>query len=240
MMHFFKRLKIHLDCFTSRREVIEYAPIVPATDLFPEWWLKLPKDSKSFFYPAPTMKTCAGLQDYYTKSIAIPLWSELCIDVKPNSNVSWQFADGLSKADVHLREQYSGFVDESHYMHLKLLSPWLFKTKVDVSWLFTAPAYNLSSFTDYIVPQGVLNFNKQVVTNIQLMLNIFTPKTILLPYRMPFLLTPLTDKKVVIHRHLVSKEVFESMNEDATPTCFINKYREQQKINKCPYKDNIK
>ena len=66
MMHFFKRSEVHLDCFTYRTDVIEYAPVVNAIEVIPDWWRELPKSIIDNFSPAPTMKTCVGMSDYYT------------------------------------------------------------------------------------------------------------------------------------------------------------------------------
>lgn len=239
-MHFFKSPTIHIDCFAYRRDVVEHAPILPATDLFPDWWLALPKDSKTSFFPEPTMKTCVGMQDYYAKSIALPLWSDLCINITPEASFAWQFSDRVSTASTHSPEEYVGFVDQSYYKHLKLDSPWLFKTKEDVSWIFTAPIYNMTNLTEYVVPQGIINFSKQHGTNIQMMLNVRTPKTIMVPFKTPFFFTPMSDKKVVIHRHLITEEQYSLLVQKSIPCTFINKYRTSQKAKVCPYKDETK
>lgn len=241
MMHFFRRSKIHLDCFTYRKDVIEYAPIVPAMDVIPDWWKQLPKQLtvQGDFFPSPTMKTCAGFQDYYNKSIAMPLWSELYISTE-NGGCAWQFSDRSTEVQPHAEKQFAGFTGTNGYTHLKIVSPWAFKTKADISWMFTEPIYNRENFADYIVPIGLLNFSKQMGTNIQLFVNTTKDHTFTIPFRSPILLTPLSDKKVVIHRQLVSKEKHISITSEANSITFINKYIHSQRVTKCPYKDLIK
>lgn len=243
MMHFFRRPEIHLDCFTNRRDVIEYAPVVNAIEVIPEWWKSLPKsyvDPGDGFSPSGTMKTCVGMYNYYNKSIAMPLWSDLCIKVSPNKTYAWQFSDLLTTAVVHPSPQYSGFLEGSGYGHLKIESPWNFNTKSDVDWLMTAPVYNLNTFRDFTQAQGLLNFHRQLGTNIQLFVDTNTPRVYTIPFRTIFLFTPMTDKKVVIHRHLISDGEFASQGRRATAITFINKYVTQAKIPKCPYKDKTK
>lgn len=243
MMHFFRRAKIHLDTFTWRRDVIEYAPIVNGIEAIPKWWRDLPKqvtNANDGFSPSATMKTCVGMYDYYARSIAMPLWSDLCVAVEAGGAYSWQFSDTYTKALVHAKQQYTGFLEADLYGHLKVESPWLFTTKEDITWMLTAPVYNAKAIRDFALAQGVLNFSKQNGTNLQLFVDIATIRSYVIPFGTPFLFTPLSDKKVVVHRHLISKEEHASKGALSTPITFINKYRNQQKARKCPYKDLIK
>lgn len=243
MIHFFIKPKIHLDCFTSRRDVIEYAPVVNAIDVIPEWWRELPKSSfdlQDGFTPRPTMKTCVGMIDYYAKSVALPLWSDLAIEVNSKQNYAWQFSDIQSIVSVHGENQYKDAPFTENNVHLKIETPWLFQTKSDIDWLLTEPIYNNSKFNNYVLAQGLLNFSRQVGANLQLFLDVSTPKKYVIPFGSIFMFTPLSDKKVVIHRHLVDLKKYDSIEATATSITFINKYRNQQKITKCPYRDEIK
>jgi hypothetical protein len=243
MMHFFRHPKIHLDCFTSERDVIEYAPIVPAIDVIPEWWKALPKsyvNEDDGFSPSATMKTCVGMIDYYDKSVALPLWSDLAVCINEDRSFNWQFSDAFSNAIPHSPQQFSGFKAVDNYAHLKITSPWVFSTKEDVHWVLTDPIYGKESLDNYTIAQGLLNFKHQNATNIQLFLNTSQPRNYVIPYKTTFLFTPLSDKEVVIHRHLITHEVFESKRSLTVRTTFINRYRNKQKAIKCPYKDNLK
>jgi len=240
-MHFFRRPEIHLDAFTCRKDVIEFSPVVNAIEKIPSWWKNLPKSyvRKNSFYPVATMKGCVGLHSYYSKSIAMPLWSDLAINVLENKRYEWQFADNCSTAEVHDEEQYAG-IGLTGYGHLKIRSPWFFKTKKDVDWVSTCPIYNLHNPNDFIFAQGLLNFSKQPGTNLQVFLNLQTPKTFLIPLDTVFMFTPMSESKVVIHRHLVSSDEHKAMWQTAAPNNFIGKYSLLNRIQKCPYKDNTK
>jgi hypothetical protein len=242
MMHFFIRPKIHIDAFTHRRDVIEYAPIVNGIEAIPDWWKKLPKEVKNNpddFFLSATMKTCVGVQDYYHKSIAMPLWSDLHIETL-NGGYKWQFADERSNAVVHSEVQFNGFLTSAEYGHLKIESPWLLSTKSNLNWLQTQPIYNREELKNYSLAQGLLNFKLQHTAHIQMFLNLSTNRKFVIPFNSIFLFTPLTDKKVVVHRHLITKEQFLSKEELSMLSTRVNKYQLHNKLPKCPYKDNIK
>lgn len=243
MMHFFRRSKIHLDAFTYRRDVIEYAPVVNGINVIPNWWRELPKtstNSENGFSPMATMKTCVGMYEYYAKSVAMPLWTDLCINVAENRTYEWQFSDFHTKAVIHDAKQYAGFLKGNEFGHIKIESPWLLSTKADIDWLMTDPVYNHKVHRDYLVAQGMLNFSKQTGANVQLFVDTSSPRTYMIPFGSLFLFTPLSDKKVVVHRQLITREEFDSKSALSTPITFINKYKNQRRIPKCPYKDSYK
>jgi len=241
MIDFFKRSTIHLNAFTWRRDVIEYAPVINAIEVIPDWWKNLPKQtlSNDGFSPMATMKTCLGMYDYYSKSVALPLWSDLCVNVK-DKNYNWQFSDGVSRAFAHPSQQYAGYRAAERYGHLKIESPWLFSVDQNVDWLITAPVYNSAEFGDYVLAQGLLNFSRHNDTNLQLFIDLKDNRTFFIPAKSVFMLTPLSDKKVVINRHLITREQYHSKLDLARATTFINKHKAHEKATKCPYTDNIK
>lgn len=239
MMHFFTQPKIHLDCFTTRKDVIEYAPVISASKVLPDWWKKLPKESNEMsFFPSATMKTCVGVHDYYKKSIAMPLWSDLCFSVNSDKVYQWQFSDARTEASIHPSHQYKNFLDEREYGHIKIHSPWYFKTKNDLDWIVTDPMYNRKNLKHYYLSNGLLNFSRQHATHIQLFIDLATPSNFIMPAKTVFLFTPLTDKRIVVHRHLVTQLEFDGMSAPSSRLNFINKYL--RKPTKCPYKDKTK
>lgn len=241
MMHFFKKPEIHLDCFTYRRDVIEYAPVVNGIEKIPEWWKALPKSfvHESSFYPTATMKGCVGMYNYYHKSVAMPMWSDLCINVPVKNQYQWQFSDGVSSADIHGEQQFTGLSVDG-FSNIKIKSPWLFKTKLAVDWLLSCPMYSLQNQSNFIFPNGILDFKTQSTTHIQLFINTQQPGTFTIPFDTLFLFTPISDAKVTIHRHLVTMPEYVSMTELATQNTFLGKYRLHKRIQKCPYKDKTK
>lgn len=239
-MFFFVKPKIHLDVFTSRKDVIENATIIPATQALPKWWSALPKSymREGDITVLPTMKTCVGFIDYYRHSVAMPLWSEMIIKVEKDGSYKWQFADRQTIAGVHSTEQFKGLIKDNQYGHIKVEAPWVFSSKQDINWLMTQPIYNEANFLDYTTGIGMLNFSKQEQVNIQMFVDLRYPKTYTLKFQTPFLFTPLSDKKVVIHRHLISAEEYNSRKNFAR-THFVNSYRNKKDIIKCPYHNHF-
>jgi hypothetical protein len=238
-MHFFRPSRIHLDCFTYRKDVIDYAPVVNAIEAMPQWWRELPKDSQTRFTPTPTMRTCVGMIDYYKNSVALPLWSDLCLEAS-HKKFEWQFSDGQTVGAPHAESQFNGFSAAKGFVHLKIESPWLFISKDNLNWMMSDPIYSRNTLKRYMVGQGLLNFSKQHNTHIQLFVDTAFEDKFILPFKTNFLFTPLSDKKVVVHRHLIDAEEYSLKNSHRTRITFLNAYRTQQRAVKCPYKDETK
>lgn len=241
-MHFFRRSKIHLDCFINHRGIIEASPIDYAIKYIPEWWRALPKERLTEgFIPSATMKTCRGMYDYYAKSVCVPMWTELAVKVQDH-NYIWQFSDEYTEGIVHSRNQYAGFTTEAEG-HLKIKSPWFLQTKDDIDWVVTSPTYSSKDVFGYSLLPGLLNFKYQNSTNLQVMINLSANRNIRVPCNTPMaLLTPMSDKKVVVHRHLISQPALKKIIDRHATNSFINKHNNHKNafINKCPYKDHIK
>lgn len=235
MFHFFIKPTIHIDCFTDINYVFNNTPIVKGHDFLPEWWKKHPKTLTSpFGFPEPTIKTCVGVQGYFANSLVLPLWSDLFIR-KTEDMVTWQFADKLSSAEGHSKEQFSGFLNPQH-AHLKLISPWFFRTKEDLNWLMLEPTYNMDSLTEYSILQGVLNFKHVYSTNVQMMTHLTSTKPIIIPVTTPIaMFKPLSDRKIVHHNHLITGQEMGLLRNKGVRLSFINAYRKQVEIQKCPF-----
>lgn len=241
MIFKFIEKKIVLDCFTCKEIFLKTSPIEHATKHLPDWWKKLPPsyNDKNEFFPSPTMKNCMGLINYYKNSLAIPLWSEMCIKVE-NTQYWWQFSDQKTEAVVHdLTKQATGFLH--NHGHIKIVAPWVIKTKESIDWVWSQPTYNFHKDNINIkVLPGTVNFYKERAVNINLLVPLEHDKIYTLPHGQVMAhLTPMSNKKVEIKRHLVSYEEFENINSHSTSISFINKYKtvndSVEKFLKCPY-----
>lgn len=242
MIHFLCHSKVNLDVFTSRKDVIEFAPIQHGVNVLPKWWKNLPKErfATGRFFPLPTMKTCSGVIDYYRNSVAMPLWSDLAVCIDENRGYRWQFSDKSTPCAVHDLEEYEGFIADNKYGHMKLTSPWVFQTKSDINWMMTQPIYNEENFLNYTTATGIVNFSKQGSTNIQLFVDATYPKTFTIAFGTPFMFTPMSSKKVVIHRHLISESEFiTKYNKFSMMSKFVNSYRMKTKTIVCPYHNKV-
>jgi hypothetical protein len=138
VLFLFPKKKIVLDCFTSHAYVIEYSPINFAIKHIPDWWKNLPKSYENGL--SKNMRHCVGMVDYYKKSIAIPMWSDLQIKTHGDKKYEWQFSDLQSEAAIHSRTQMGEFLDG--YGHLKLATPWNFVSEKDINWVWSHPTYS--------------------------------------------------------------------------------------------------
>jgi len=244
MIFKFLNKKIVLDCFTTESYVIEYSPIDFAIKHIPDWWKSLPQSYyvEESISKKPTMKYCFGMTEYYKKSIAIPLWSDLQIAIKDN-NFQWQFSDQKTLAICHNAQfQATNFLPT--FKHFKICSPWLFKTKEDINWVWSHPAYNYAHSNDLVSLPGITNFLYGHSTNINMMVNTNVEKNIIANQGKPIgLLTPMSDRKIEIVRHLISHKEFDSLNFKQTPITFINKYnnivKRKKQFEDCPYHNKI-
>lgn len=242
MIFLFPKKKIILDCFTCSKAVIETTPIHNAIKHIPEWWKKLPDVYYKTFFPTATMKGCVGMIDYYASSIAIPLWSDLMINVDSTKNYQWQFSDAISNAKVHDMEQRNNFLN--NHGHLKLIAPWYLKCKKNIKWLWSQPIYNFySDIVDIKILPAILDFKKQCGINVNIMFPSNQPKKYFLKHGQVLAhLTPLSEYKVKVVRHLVGESEYRKIGQDATAITFINKYKtfnkQREKFSDCPYKED--
>lgn len=240
MLFKFPKKQIVLDCFTYDELIMQTAPIAPAMKYVPEWWKNLPATYNENFFPAATTKSCVGIIDYYKKSIALPLWSDLCIDIN-DGMYKWQFSDGETKTIVHnTAAQAKGLLP--NHGHMKIVSPWAFKTKEDIYWTWSQPTYNFDESVSGIkVLPGVINYLRQVSTHINMLVPLNQKRQYMLQHGQVMAhLTPLFDGKVRIERHLISKEKYEQIalqqQKGATFTnIYSNIFKSKQKFTDCPY-----
>lgn len=235
---FFKRKKIVVDCFTYRNTVYDYFPILPAANNFPNWWSDLKKPTD--IIPNLNLKTCQGLIGLYQTAFTMRMWSDLAVTVGPTSDPRFniRFADPDSSAYPHGSDQWGSWLPANEWQHLKIMSPWVMKSKSDIKFLMTDTTWGRSSFKDYTVLNGVVDFKYQVTSNINLMLPIpeTAYKTFLIPVGTPLVhLVPLTEEKVEFKSHLISKEEYDSKS--TRVLSFINNFKKNKKFTKeseCP------
>lgn len=249
MIFFFKKPKIVLDCFTDSEAIAMTAPIEKASAYLPEWWKRLDRYyyiDESRLSPRQTSKTCPGIIDYYTTAIALPSWCEFKIETHADGSYNWMFSDHETKAVDHPTEQYAGFVKRNEFGHVKIESPWLFRCKEDINWMWSQPTYNFGSTMDklFILP-GITNYLKTGAVNVNLMVNLREPSLIEVGVNEPLVhITPLTEKQVEIKRHVIDRAELEALSRLDRRTTFLNsakrtaKAREEHKG--CPYTGGFK
>lgn len=245
MLFKFLKRKIVLDCFTDQEYLLRTAPIEHANKLFPEWWKILPntRQLSGVLGDVSTMKKCVGFKSYYTQAVALPLWSDLIVQVNRDRTYQWQYSDMSSEIEVHdTTVQSTGFLPD--YGHIKLVSPWYCGTKDSIDWVWTHPAYNFKDSNDIVSLPAVVNYQIPNGTSINLMVNLREPKQILIPQGQPMvLMLPMSDRKVEIKRHLVSPQEMRRMQNLHTVISFTDKYQKMksrvEQFKNCPFHKHV-
>ena len=248
MFTIFSRKKtITLECFTTSDLTYKLTPIVKSTQNFPDWFKKLEdskieKDEKGFLSSKLTMKRCYGFLELYKKSITMESWADIKYEVTPNDGYKYLFTHG--NPEEHSQTQRGdGF---KNYYHTKLLSPWFFKEKTGVYFMLSPHVWNLEDYY-FIIPSGILNFDLQHGTNV----NIFLPKPkketyeFLIPNGHPLVhFTPLDHNiKVKIKNYLVDESELKKINGNLRISYIrgfnylldLKKRNEKRNIKKCPF-----
>jgi hypothetical protein len=209
---------------------------------FPDWWKKTNQyyTVKDEFVEVErsTIKKCNGIIDLYKTGFALPLWSDLKIETKSCGIYTYRFASGEQEIASHPSSQFPVIYDR--YIHMKIMSPWYFKEKSGIKFLFTSPKWNhLNNDMNFIdILPGCMEFKYQISSNI----NIFLPKAdnnFLLPHNTPmFHIIPLSENDVEIKNHLISKTEWNDMIITSSPRIsFNNNYNNLAKLrkSKCPF-----
>lgn len=244
-MILFKK-KLVLDAFTYSPAIMEAAPIDYAHKFYPNWWKELPKVPEWGHRTPPikNMKSCYGLIKQYAHGIIMPLWADMAF-LFDGDRLDVRLADG-SQIDSSSYGQWQGFLPEEDYYHIKVMSPWLLRCDEEISFSFQQCVWNMPDISTVIVPPGVVDFKYQHVTNINMFVNRNTKReSLILPYGQPMVqITPHTERKLVLNRHLVSKENFLAMNDRNLGTSFSGSFLKRRRVIKekgaCPFFGNLK
>ena len=253
---FFKKKPIQLDCYTFQSPVYDLFKVDHAKRFFPQWWKNVPNTFKDprVIAELPTIKTCTGVANFFTTGLVIPMWSDAKIGLaKVNTGfhdtiqLSTQFADGVTKAQLHEQGQIGpDFMPDSTYLHFKIYSPWVFSCNEDINWAWSQPTYNFKNPDDLIILPGTLDFknNSNVFVNLSMrkMARDGGPNLIELDAGQPLVhLTPLTEREVVVKNHLVSKEEWQNIYAKNNHVFFFNNFNrrkvlmKKQTESKCPF-----
>jgi len=219
-MFWFKKKKIILDCFTTDPFSYEFAPISPATKYYPNWWQELPSshhvmDNDQQMREFVTMRHCRGFTDLFKSSYIMPFWGHLEILLNEEQHLykwitNFGLGEGIKQVGEHSRNQFPGFVDEK-FQHLKLTTPWFFRTNRFVKFIMTDPSWCRKDLTSYSVLSGVVDYKYQTGANINLMAEYKNGERSIKfePGDPVAMLTPLTEEDVDLKCHLVTERELE-------------------------------
>ena len=237
-MFFIKRKELIVDAFCSEAFAHAYkeASIEYAYKFYPKWWKNLENSQFNFddMRLEKSMKNCTGLIDHYKNGLIIPLWCDLAIKTTDkHDNWSYQFSDNISKIKRHPINQRGDFY--KNYTNLKIESPWKLKTKEKINFVAIEPFWNNENIKDIVFTSGTLNFNDQFATHMQLLIE-EKNQNILIPFKQPMMhLIPMSEKKIVLKKHLISDKEYLDRFINYTDTTFLGKYTKRRFYKKCPF-----
>lgn len=239
-MFWFKRSKIHVDCFTTNVHAFELFPIDNSLEFIPEWWTHAPKEYKvRDLFPSSTIKRCPAIINQYKYGIIIPLWSDLAVSSKGGTNWEIKFSDPKTNMEQHDAGQWSAYADPTKFTHIKLKSPWALKTKDEIYWTYSKPVWNFPAGDKLIVAPGVLEFKHQHSTHVNLFIPTSDAFSQVFTAGQPISqMIPLSDKEVVVHRHLIDEAEYDRQFENRFNHSFTRGYTRTKKIKKakkCPF-----
>lgn len=234
-----------MDFFTDYLDLPGVTRPDMAVRFMPQWWLDLPKNAQADdqLVPDITMRKCAGLIDYFSNSVVVPLWSDFLVEVGPvgSTDYRFQFADRRSTGMEHPPVQRGSYLPQTQYQHLKLDGQWLVSTKDEVKWTLSQPTWCFDNPERILVPPGIAEFKHQHHLNA----SVFIPRpaegtrTIFLKAGQPMLaMTPMSDKKVTVKTHQVTKSELEKLQ--SKPVFFSGDYLKKRVLrsvekSSCPF-----
>lgn len=252
-MMFWKKDKvIELNCYTDRADVYNYFPIQKANKFIPQWFKKLPRPNVSGIdddfktIEESNLKECVGFTNYFSKGFILPLWSDLLLEIyeKGNPYYKWAYSDGESKLTIHGERSNGKHFLDTEYQHLKLDSPWSFRCSESIQFLALEPEWYFDKLQNIHILNGVLDFNTNSGTNVNMYIKRQqNHQKILLSSGLPiYHFVPLTEKKIDLKVHLVSKEKKQLLHQKNSRISFNRHFEKKQKIlneAKCPFKFDV-
>lgn len=249
MFNFFHRTpEIHLDCFTCNNITYSTTPIVPASKAFPDWWQKLKPYTPTFHHTPErpyhldresemTARDCYSIIELYKKGAILENWCDISFRMEDGYFNYW-YAANTTKPDSHPRKQLGEGFPEHH--HIKLISPWAFREKTGAQFLWMGAEWSLDKLEIKVLP-GVINFDIISQVNVNMMFPMRNGSFTISIGNPLVHLIPLTEKKLKIHNHLVTKPEFDKLSLSANLPSFYGcrKTVQLRKRNKergtCPF-----
>ncbi len=233
-MFFKKNKELVLNFYTDHNGAYNFFKPKESKHFWPEWWKKLPRIIEDDI-PRSTMKTCDGFVRLYKNSLIIPLWSDLFVEIYKDENhqggYNYQFADQISSAVHHNREQFVDFLPGS--VHLKIHNPWLITCDEEVNFLIMAPFWNHPNNTNLVICPGMVEFKYQVHCHINTFFLFNGDRsTFTIEAGSPITqIIPITERPVVIKHHLLSRqEMLNLHHRTYSNSFFVHNYKRIKKI----------
>lgn len=244
-MFFIKKSEVIFDTFTSNEQAYKYYSIQKASEFFPSSIKTAPSKYLDYTkFEQSTLKRCVGVLEYYKHGFILPLWTD--IEFKFNESVkgvyNWRAASNIELAS-HNPQQWDFYTEKDKVTHIKITSPWSFKCKEDIRFLWQRPYWNFNPFENHSFPSAIIEYKYQRATELNLFLDVNSDNIFLKANTPMAHIIPLTDKQIVIKNHLVSEEEYKKISNFNRKSTFANAYYDnkkneieyEKKQKKCPF-----
>jgi hypothetical protein len=242
MLFIFKKKPLIVTLFTDNESAYKFSRPQKAAHFIPDWWKALPKKTyrdeqvPSVMSSIPTMKTCPGFVDLYSRGFIHPMWSDFQVEVSPNKDYQYQYADKVSVAHEHVDHQMAGNPYLRTHNHLKLISPWAVREDSGVKFTLIAPMWNGFGAEDVLVPPGVADYKYGLELNLNLFIRRYPePKVYEFSFGQPLThFIPMSDRPLKLVYELVSEEERHRLPYRKGYTLFFDN-RAKRAAKLCPY-----
>ena len=232
----FKKKPIKIKAYTTDRALLNYFKPEKANRNYPKWFKKLLANDLDNM---PTMTGCAGFLDMYAKAIAVPLWTDLNVEV---GKIGEDYSEAatynpLSKLSKHPHEQRGEWLPEKEYQHIKANSPWLFSCDEDVDFFLVGnPFINDIPHRMQIVP-GVVSLKYQNEFNLNIIFKREPERyQAKLKYGEPYgFLIPLTERNFEIEYSHITEQEFQDILQGEKFSYSKFNYLRERKMRKKAY-----
>lgn len=251
MFSFFHRTpEIHVDCFTCDNDVYINTPIVKAGKTFPDWFKDLPKAEHKFLIDDKTgkhfhdanynLKNCQAVLELYKRGIVLESWCEYHMEMDMKNLTPHYWWSGVKSKGIEFHPKIQIGKGFNNYHHMKLMSPWYFREKTGIKFMWVGAEWALDKFNFKILP-GVISYDTQSATNVNIMYP-YETKQFTIPIGNPLVhIIPLSEKRMNFKNHLISKEEHKMILMDSGKVSFygwrnILELRERnKKRGTCPF-----
>jgi hypothetical protein len=180
--------------------------------------------------PTTDVRSCPGIREFINQGIQIYNWQDTIIQIRPDGTFTYSIpkTSKFPNISFHPNAQFQGAYADNR-INVKLVSPWYFKCNRDLNFMWTEPHYSSSWLRDnnIVMPPGIVNYNKQNSTNINLMFEVRDkPYDVFLKMGEPLAtIFPLTEEDVEFSYELISKSEWENIIN--LPYAFKSRYHKQ-------------
>jgi len=223
-MFLFKKSKLVLDLIISEENIQTYNlfPAIETRRIIPSWFKTCPKSGFNWFKfePETTVRGCSGIINYINSGFVTPLWSDVNIRTSPEK-IEWY----SSKGDPNFFQYHETLIQSPGFYNnqfiINAINPWkIKKRKQNIKIMSVAAQYHHTKSLPHPPMQGIVD------TKMNKDLNFFmafskTNATYELKAGDIFMqYIPLSDKKLVIKNHIVSKQEFMNLCEEHSAISF--------------------